>query len=247
MKILALIPARGGSKGLPGKNIMSLNGHPLIAYSIAAGLESELINRVICSTDSEEIAKVALDYGAEVPFLRPKDISADLSTDLEVFKHCIDWLIDNESYIPDLIVQLRPTSPLRTITMINEGINILKKDKRIDSVRTVSDPEHSPYKMWTINSHDFLEPLLTLEGNKEPYNTPRQILPEIFAQTGTIDVVRSQVILEDLSMSGKFIKPLYIDPRYFIDIDTMESLKLAELLMGSLEYIKPKNEITHIE
>jgi len=112
-KVLALVPARGGSKGIPRKNIRDFAGHPLIAYSIAAGLHAALVNRVIVSTDDEEIAEVARQYGAEAPFLRPAEFAQDQSLDLPVFQHALEWLAEKENYHPDVVVQLRPTSPVR--------------------------------------------------------------------------------------------------------------------------------------
>ena len=109
-KVLALIPARGGSKGLPGKNLRQLAGHPLIAYSIAAGLQAKMVDKVICSTDSHSTAKIAQQYGAEVPFLRPNEISQDLSPDIDFFQHAIAKLSET-GYRPDIIVQLRPSDP----------------------------------------------------------------------------------------------------------------------------------------
>src|SRR5512144_1887099 len=118
-EILALIPARGGSKGIPRKNIRSFAGHPLIAYSIAAGLRSSMVNRVIVSTDDEEIAAVACQYGAEVPFLRPAEYAQDQTLDLPVFQHVIDWFAEHENYRPDVVVQLRPTSPIRPPALVD--------------------------------------------------------------------------------------------------------------------------------
>src|SRR3990172_9041002 len=112
-EILALIPARGGSKGIPRKNIRTFAGHPLIAWSIAAAKQSELVSRVVVSTEDEEIAAVAREYGAETPFLRPVELAQDRATDLPVFEHALKWFEDVESYRADVIVQLRPTSPLR--------------------------------------------------------------------------------------------------------------------------------------
>ncbi len=112
-EILALIPARGGSKGIPRKNIRSFAGYPLIAWSIAAAKQSELVTRVIVSTDDEEIAAVARECGAETPFLRPAEFAQDNTTDLPVFEHALQWLEENEGYQPEIVVQLRPTSPIR--------------------------------------------------------------------------------------------------------------------------------------
>ena len=114
-EVLAVIPARGGSKGIPHKNIRCFAGHPLIAYSIAAARQSELVTRVIVSTDDPEIADVARDFGAQVPFLRPAELAQDTTLDLPVFQHVLAWLIANEAYQPDFVLQLRPTSPVRPV------------------------------------------------------------------------------------------------------------------------------------
>src|SRR4029079_13968109 len=113
-EILALIPARGGSKGIPRKNIRTFAGYPLIAWSIAAAKQASCVTRIIVSTDDEEISSVARQFGAETPFLRPSELAQDQTTDLPVFEQALDWLRDNESYKPDITVQLRPTSPIRT-------------------------------------------------------------------------------------------------------------------------------------
>jgi N-acylneuraminate cytidylyltransferase len=240
MEILALIPARGGSKGLPGKNILPLNGHPLIAYSIAAGLRTPEITRVICSTDSTDIAKVARYYGAETPFMRPSELAQDHSNDLEAFSHALKWLEINEGYVPDIVVQLRPTSPIRFISDIQSAINSLTDHPEIDSVRAVSEPATTPYKMWITDKKGFLSPLLTLSGNPEPYNTARQALPEIWAQTGTLEVIRTSTIMNKKSMTGEKIYALKIDSSTYIDIDTLNSLLLAEIVMKDIDCVKPK-------
>ena len=113
IEVLAIIPARGGSKSIPRKNIVDFAGYPLIAYSIAAGLSAETVTRVIVSTDDVEIEEISRRYGAEAPFLRPDEHSQDLTPDLPVFQHALTWLIENEGYQPDIVVQLRPTSPFR--------------------------------------------------------------------------------------------------------------------------------------
>tara|TARA_B100000795_G_C22759022_1_gene422766 strand:- start:422 stop:1156 length:735 start_codon:yes stop_codon:yes gene_type:complete len=237
-EVLAIIPARGGSKGIKNKNITNLNGSSLISYSIKAALESKLISRVICSTDSEIIAEEAIKYGAEVPFLRPDQISQDNSSDIEYFNHAIEWLKINESYKPKLLVQLRPTSPLRNLEMIDEAIQIMIEDGSYDSLRAVSKPDHTPYKMWKLVKRNEMKPLLKLTGNKEPYNTNRQNLPEVYAQTGSIDITRPETLEKYKSMTGKKIYPFIMDERYFIDIDNIESLELAEIRMKRLNCIK---------
>ena len=239
-EVLAIIPARGGSKGIKNKNITNLNGSSLISYSIKAAVESKLVSRVICSTDSEIIAEEAVKYGAEVPFLRPDEISQDNSSDIEYFNHAIEWLKINESYRLKLLVQLRPTSPLRNVEMIDEAIQIMIEDGSYDSLRAISQPDHTPYKMWKLVKRNEMKPLLKLTGNKEPYNTNRQNLPEVYAQTGSIDITRPETLEKYESMTGKKIYPFIMDERYFIDIDNIESLELAEVRMKRLNCIKFK-------
>jgi N-acylneuraminate cytidylyltransferase len=239
MNILSIIPARGGSKGLPNKNILQVAGHPLLAYSIAAGIQSTSITRVICSTDSEKIAEIALSYGAEVPFLRPEKYAMDHSQDIEVFIHALEWLQKTEQYKPDIIVQLRPTSPIRFINDIETGIDLLRNNSQADSVRGISETLTTPYKMWKIKSNGFLNPLLNLSGEKEPYNLPRQKLPLVYAQNGTLEVIRYKTIIDKKSMTGDNILPLMIDQQYYVDIDTHRSLMLAELIIKETNCIKP--------
>src|SRR5512140_1055395 len=124
-EVLAIIPARGGSKGIPRKNIRDFAGYPLIAYSIAAGLQAKSVTRVIVSTDDQEIAAVARQCGAETPFLRPAEFAQDTSTDLPLFQHALAWLAEHEGYHPDVVVQLRPTSPIRPPTLVDEAVRLL--------------------------------------------------------------------------------------------------------------------------
>ena len=220
-EVLAIIPARGGSKGIPRKNINLFAGFPLISYSIAAGLQAECVTRVIVSTDDKEIADVARQYGAETPFLRPAELAQDNTTDLPVFQHTLRWLEQNEGYKPDLVIQLRPTSPIRPRRCIDEAVALLQSNPGADSVRGVVPSGQNPYKMWRIKGIDEpMTPLLTLEGVSEPFNAPRQALPPTYWQTGHIDVIRPRVILEENSMSGRKILPYRIDPRFTVDIDT---------------------------
>ena len=200
VNVLALIPARGGSKGIPGKNIKNLGGYPLIAYSIAAGLRSSSVTRTLVSTDDPEIAEVARKYGAEVPFIRPADLAQDNTRDLPVFQHTLGWLNDQEGYQPDLVVQLRPTSPFRPLDLIDRSVQVLLDNPQASSVRGVVPSKQNPYKMWEVQPDGRMGPLLDLD-QPEPYNMPRQELPSTYWQTGHIDVIRREVILQG-SMSG---------------------------------------------
>ncbi|WP_158638398.1 acylneuraminate cytidylyltransferase family protein [Panacibacter ginsenosidivorans] len=242
MEILAIIPARGGSKGLPGKNIRLLTGHPLIAYSILAAQQSKYITRTIVSTDDENIAAVSKQYGAELPFIRPSAIAQDLSTDFEVFTHALEWLQENENYIPDYIVQLRPTSPVRLNGMIDQCINKMLQHPEADSLRIITEAPVTPYKMWLAADNDTaMRPLLTLDGVTESYNMPRQNLPKVYWQTGTLDIIKTNVITEMKMMSGKMILP-HIVPSYLaVDIDDLKSFEQAAEVIAQYDCIKFEN------
>lgn len=217
MNILALIPARSGSKGIPHKNIRMFGGMPLLAHSIQHGLASRLINRVIVSTDSPDYADIARQYGAETPFLRPPDIAQDLSTDLEVFTHALTWLCDQEGYKTDILVHLRPTCPIRRIKDIDAMIQMLLDDALLDSVRSVALAPETPFKMWFMNEKGNLEPVIQ-SALHDPHNMPRQALPPVYLQNAAIDVVRASVVLTQGSTTGRHIRG-YLMPDNF-DIDT---------------------------
>ncbi|RJP55412.1 MAG: acylneuraminate cytidylyltransferase [Anaerolineaceae bacterium] len=239
--ILALIPARGGSKGIPRKNIRSFAGYPLIAWSIAAAKQSELVTRVIVSTDDEEIASVAREWGAEAPFLRPAELAQDATTDLPVFEHALKWLEEVEAYRPDIVAQLRPTSPIRPKTMVDDAIRILLNHKDADCARGVVPAGQNPFKMWRFNGEDKpLKQLLEVEGIPEPYNAPRQILPSVYWQTGHIDAIRIATILNKRSLTGDVIYPLVVDPKYTVDIDTLADwVKYEAVIYGGLDVVSP--------
>ncbi len=232
MEVLAIIPARSGSKGLRNKNIKKLNGHPLLAFSIAAGIKTTLINRTICSTDCQDIANIAIDYGAEIPFLRPKKFAQDNSLDIDVFMYTLSKLKKNEGYVPDLVINLRPTSPLRNFKMIKNAIEIMKSNPSVSSLKSIYESSKSPYKTWFKESNNIINPILTHKEIDEAFNAPRQVLPKTFDQTATIDIVKSSVI-ESGSMSGKKIMGMEIDEKYIIDIDSIIDFKNAEIKMAS--------------
>ena len=222
----------GDLKSIPLKNVRSLGGHPLVAYSIAAGLRSSRTTRVIVSTDDSEIAAVARAYGAEVPFLRPAELALDDTPDLPLFQHALAWLREHEAYEPDLIVQLRPTSPLRPQGLIDRAIDLLVANPRADSVRGVTVPNQNPYKMWTKAGDGFLSPLLTVEGLDEPYNAPRQSLPDVLWQTGHVEVLRRDTILRRASLTGRRVLPIVVGREYAVDIDTESDWAWAEWLLA---------------
>lgn len=238
-QVLAIIPARGGSKGLTNKNILPLLGHPLVAYSIHAARSCAYIDRTIVSTDSNEIARLSRQYGAEVPFMRPTELATDHSRDLEVFIHAIEWLAIHQKYVPDIVVQLRPTSPVRFSHDLFNSIQQIASFEQADSLRAVTPSPITPYKMWQIDENDIaMKPLLHLPHVKEPYNEPRQNLPVIYWQTGTLDIMRRSTILNKRSMTGDIILPYIISNLYAVDIDDAASFAKAEELINKSNCIK---------
>lgn len=241
-EVLAIIPARGGSKGIPRKNIRNFAGYPLIAWSIAAAQQAESVTRLIVSTDDEEIAAVARQFGAETPFLRPSEFAQDHSTDLPVFEHALKWLAEHESYEPDMVVQLRPTSPIRPRGLVDAAVRILLSHSDADSVRGVVPGGQNPHKMWRITGENGpMKNLLEVPGIAEPYNAPRQLLPLVYWQTGHIDAIRTATILKGGSMSGAVIYPLIIDPRYTVDIDNLQDWGRYEQIISlvGLDIVMP--------
>jgi N-acylneuraminate cytidylyltransferase len=233
-EILALIPARGGSKGIPRKNIRSFAGYPLIAWSIAAAKQASSVTRVIVSTDDEEIAAVAREHGAETPFLRPAEFAQDNTTDLPVFEHALQWLETNENYQPEVVIQLRPTSPVRPKDCVNRAVHILLEHADADCVRGVVPAGQNPHKMWRFAGEgQAMKPLLEVDGLAEPYNAPRQILPPVYWQTGHIDAIRVSTIKDKKSLTGDVIYPLVIDPLYTVDIDHLSDWAKYEALANS--------------
>lgn len=238
--VLAIVPARGGSKSIPRKNIRPFAGHPLLAYSVAAALQADRVGRVIVSTDDDEIAEVARQYGAETPFLRPVELAQDDTLDLPVFQQALQWLAHETGYQPEIVVQLRPTSPLRPPGLVDQAIERLVQDATADSVRGVVSSGQNPYKMWRMGPGAELKPLLQ-DGPVEAYNRPRQELPPTYWQTGHIDAIRRSTILEQNSMSGQRILGIEIPSQYTVDIDNELDWRRAEAiaLAGGLSCISP--------
>jgi CMP-N,N'-diacetyllegionaminic acid synthase len=232
-EVLALVPARGGSKGIPRKNVIPIAGRPLIAWTIEQARTTRLITRVIVSTDDDEIAGVARDWGAEVPFRRPAELAQDLSSDLEVFRHALEWLDRHEGYRPELVVHLRATGPVRRVDLIDDAIGRMLARPDADSLRAVSWPLQTPYKMWRIDENGWLESLLRVPGLPEAHSLPRQQLPEVYWQNGYVDVLRPRVIFEHGSMVGHRILPFVVnEPMY--ELDYPESVAVVEKALRQL-------------
>ena len=224
MKIITIIPARGGSKSLPKKNILSLNGKPLLCYSVDYSLRSQLVTSTVVSTDSQEIADIAKSSGASVPFLRPGEHARDDTRDYPVIRHALDFF-EGQGQIFDLYVLLRPTSPLRPSGLIEKALEILEDNVDATSVRSMARIKEHPYRVWRQN--DDKSVCGFIETEVEPYNIPRQELPELLFQTGDIEVIRRETIING-SISGQYVYPLIIDHEDMIDIDSQSDFDRAE-------------------
>lgn len=228
-KFLAIIPARGGSKGLPGKNIKELNGKPLIAYSIEAAINSKVFDRIIVSTDDEKIAEIALKYGAEVPFLRPEELATDTADSMDVLFHTINFLKDKgEEY--DYIMKLQPTSPLRTEKEILEATKLLF-EKKAESIVSISECEHHP--LWT-NVLDEDNRLFNFIKEDIKHKN-RQELPIYYQINGLIFLSEVNSLLKTRDWYGERSYAYICDSKKAIDIDNIIDFKLAEILLKNEE------------
>ena len=224
--IHALIPARGGSKSIPKKNVKIYKKYPLLVHSINVAKDISFISKIVVSTDCDEIKNIALKNGADVPFLRPSNISGDYSTDIECFQHYISWLKVNKKKIPDIIVHLRPTYPERNNDILYKCLTKFIDIRDIyTSLRTVVPINKSLFKMYTIDSDKTLKPTYEVFNNiKEPYNQVRQILPITYLHNGCIDIINTKII-ENGSISGDKIYPYIMEDNETYDIDTNDDWK----------------------
>ena len=223
MKIISVIPARFGSKRIKDKNIVKLSGLPLIYYSIQRSLQSKLIEKTYFSTDSEKYRKIAVRYGALAPFIRPKKISKDHSSDLEFMQHLILYLEKKEKIFPEFIVHLRPTYPLREKGLIDKCINMLIKNKTFDSLRTVCSSKKNIEKMWYLRKNKLYNPI-TL--NKELHSLPKEKLRNTYEQNNCIDILRTKSTIKKNSMTGKKILGFVMNHNF--DIDNLQDLNFAK-------------------
>lgn len=229
MNTVAIIPARGGSKGIKRKNLVDFQGKPLVAHSIIHALESKIVDRVIVSTEDEEIAEVSKQFGAEVPFLRPMELAEDHVLDWPVYKHALDWLKENENYDSDIVVHLRPTAPYRKPEWIDEAVQLLLDNPEAHSVRSVSEPNMHPYRTFEIDQQGFLDPIMK-HRHPEPYLLRRQDLPPMYFYNCVIDITKPSTIYDLESMTGSKLLPYIMNPDDVIDIDSPRDLEVARTL-----------------
>ncbi len=228
MNILAIIPARGGSKGVYRKNVRDLNGKPLISYTIEAAKKSKYINRLVVSTDDFEIAETSKKYGAEIPCLRPEDLSGDVAPTVDCVVHMLNYLKESEGYIPTHVMLLQCTSPLRNFKHINEAVEKLKSSSE-NALISVCESEVNPY--WTnVFDGELLKPFI-----KDGYKiTRRQDLPDVYRINGAIYLIETELLLKEKTFQPSSLTGYVMDSYYSIDIDTELDFKIAEVIMNEL-------------
>jgi len=229
-EVLALIPARSGSKRVKNKNVRELGGKPLIAYTIEAALNAKTVSRVVVSTDSPTIAKIAKKYGADVPFLRPKSLAGSGSTEWEFHKHALDALAEDEGYHPDLIVNLYPTTPFRKASSIDAAVKKILASPKAESLRSIRPCSEHPFKMWTVDG-EFAKPFVDKVGS-DSHTLAYQQLPQVWIQNASIYITRPQVVLGGKTTIGKTVLAFPMSEEESVDINTPLDFKLAEALLA---------------
>jgi CMP-N,N'-diacetyllegionaminic acid synthase len=236
--VLALIPARVGSKRVPGKNIRPLNGHPLIAYTIAPALQSGVFDAVVVSTDSEHIAAIARHYGAEVPFLRPTEMAGDTSPDIEWVEYTLRTLRD-QGRAYDSFSLLRPTSPFRTLHTLRRAWKAFLADRRVDSLRAVEKCTQHPAKMWVVR-HNRLLPIMPFGPEQQPWHSSQyESLPAVYVQNASLEIAWSRVALEERTIAGQTIIPFLTNELEGFDINNRFDWMAAEHMVQAGEVRLP--------
>jgi CMP-N-acetylneuraminic acid synthetase len=219
---------------VPRKNLRLLGGLPLIAYSILSARAAQALDRLIVSTDDEEIAAVARQYGAEVPFRRPAEIAADDTPDLPVFQHALAWLAEHERYSPEFVIHLRPTQPFRPPELIDEVVRLLRS-KDVDCVKSLVPVAQHPHKMWRLDETGRPQPLLdTPLWRKIGPDCAGQFLESVYWSAGLVDGIRSATIMAG-STIGQRVEPLFVDEALCAELDTPHQFVVAE---GMLKHLR---------
>jgi len=228
--IVGLIPARAGSKRVPNKNIRSLAGHPVMAYTIAAALESAVFSDVIVSTDSEQYAEIARYYGAKVPFQRPPELAGDVSPDIEWLAYTLKKLAENGRKY-DCFSILRPTSPFRQPETIRRAWRAFQAEDGVDSLRAVEKCQQHPGKMWVVRRRRMM-PLLPLSPAEQPWHSSQyQSLPEVYIQNASLEIAWSKVVLQDKTIAGTVLVPFFTEGYEGFDVNNPYDWTLAEHLV----------------
>ena len=227
-KILAVIPARGGSKGLPRKNVLPLSGKPLIGWTIEAVKESKNIDRIVVSTDDREIASACEKLGVRVPYFRPKKLAKDDTPAIDVVVHVLERLKTSENYMPDYVALFQPTSPLRTSLDIDRAVELLFSNSRADSVISLVDVSESPYWMRTVAKDGFIRHFMRHDYK----DLRRQDLPPVYIVNGAIYISKTDVLLKNGSFSSNRTIGYLMPRSRSIDIDDMIDFRIAEMLLA---------------
>lgn len=246
-KVYAIIPARSGSKGVKNKNIRTLEGYPMIAYSIVACKMCKGIDRIIVSTDSEDYAKIARYYGAETPFLRPEEISGDDSTDIEFMQHAINWFAENEGELPELFMHIRPTYPLRDPKIMEDALLRMNNDFTATSLRSAYLASNTPYKWFNLREDGYYTPIRD-DMTLDQANNPRQVFPDVFIPDGYVDILKTSHIIEkDLMHGDRMIGFVVPDG---IDVDALRDIEYLEYIIkdsGSLVFEELKKNYKQLD
>jgi CMP-N,N'-diacetyllegionaminic acid synthase len=240
---VALIPARHGSKRVPGKNVRFLNGHPTLAYTIAPAIESGVFDSVIVSTDSDEIADIARHYGAEVPFLRPGAFASDTSPDIEWLDYTLRKLAESGRRW-DAFSLLRPTSPFRTAATIRRAWARFTAQEGVDSLRAIEKCTQHPGKMWVVRG-DRMQPLMPHETGGVPWHsTPYQALPPVYVQNASLEIAWTRVVLEKRSIAGDVLVPFVTEGHEGFDINDPADWMVAEQMIARGTAVLPAVAVT---
>ena len=224
MKILAIIPARGGSKGVPGKNIKLLNGKPLLAYTSEIALQSKYLTEIIVSTEDEQIVEVAKNMGIKVPFMRPTELAQDNTPTIDAIIHALQWY-ENQNIFFDAVCLLQVTSPFRTVEFLDHAIEKFI-EKNTDSLVSVQRVPHEYNPHWTFEMND--EGNLKIATGETEIITRRQELPTAYHRDGSIYITKTEVLLKERSLYGKSTAFIESDPEFHVNIDTMQDWEKAE-------------------
>jgi len=232
--IVGLIPARSGSKRVPDKNIRPLAGHPVMAYTVAAALQSKVFSDVIVSTDSEKYAEIARYYGAEVPFLRPPELAGDVSPDIEWLEYTLKRLQgDGREY--NCFSILRPTSPFRLPETIRRAWQAFLAEEGVDSLRAVERCQQHPGKMWVVRRKRMM-PLLPLSPPEQPWHSSQyQSLPEVYVQNASLEIAWVRVVLQERTIAGTVLMPFLTEGFEGFDVNNPYDWSLAEHLVAEGE------------
>jgi N-acylneuraminate cytidylyltransferase len=238
-KVIAIIPARSGSKTIIDKNIKLLSKHPLIAYSIAAAKLSKRIDRVIVSTNSKKYADIAMMYGAEVPFLRPESFSTDQSSDRDFLIHAMQWLDENEGHIPEYWVHLRPTTPLREVEILDKAIDVIESDKNSTSLRSGHLASESPLK-WFTREGSYFKGLIS----DEKFNLPKENFKKVYVPDGYVDILKSSFITNSKEIHGD--RMIGFESPVSTEVDSSEEFSYIQYQLSKynsklLEYLNTIN------